>query len=288
MIFASLKFAVALIGLLFTSVAYCVQESNNTLVDIERGIKVYPVKTELIPSGQPISQTSKTGSELLLASFDGLGQYDTEWSGPSSGLVRNYHHKGHTAARNNFRFKFHKGRVRLSDSGPSLEKMKVFAHKDLVEGVYNHAEIMFGREFVSSRARDAMDACGELLFEDHDPGRGGEFYLKLGFGEEVRRQSWRQFNQCKLSVVSIEEKDRLLRMVSMIPSMLSSLKCSDEFSQDRKSYPEDLVAWLNGSNESICNELREPEGLKDKREAACDDPVFAKMMGANCDVVENN
>lgn len=282
MMFTSIKLAVTLIGFLVTSVAHSLPESNNTLVDIERGVKIYPVKTDSTPLGQPDSQISKTGSELLLASFDGLDSYETDWSGPSGGLVRNYYHKGHTAARNNFRFNFHKNRVRLSDSGPSLEKMKIFAHKDLVEGVYNHAEIMFGREFVSSRAHDAMDACGELLFEDHDPRRGGEFYLKLGFGEEVRRQSWRQFNQCKLSVVSVEEKDRLLRMVSMIPSMLSSLKCSDEFSQDRKSYPEGLVVWLNGSSESKCDELGEPESLKGKRKAACEDPVFAKMMGEKC------
>lgn len=280
--FASIKLAVTLISFLVTSVAYSLPESNNTLVDIERGIKVYPVKTESIPVDQPISRITKTGSELLVTSFDGLERYETEWSGPSSGLVRNHYHKGQTAARNNFRFNFHKNRVRLSDSGPSLEKMKIFAHKDLVEGVYNHAEIMFGREFVSSRAHDAMDACGELLFEDHNPGRGGEFYLKLGFGEEVRRQSWRQFNQCKLSVVSIEEKDRLLRMVSMIPSMLSSLKCSDEFSQDRNAYPEDLVVWLNGSSESKCDELGEPESLKAKRWPGCDDPVFANMMGEKC------
>ena len=96
-----------------------------------------------------------------------------------------------------------------------------------------------------------MDACGELLFEDHDPQRGGEFYLKLGFGKEIRRQKWKEFNECKLSVVSSEERTRLLKMVAMVPSMLSMLKCSG-LSMDRNSYPEDFVVWLVGSANGEC------------------------------------
>ena len=245
------KYLPLVIGCIFITEVAAIDQSNNSLVGIDRGIKVYPVQIEMSSIESLSNLAPKTGRELMLTSFETIESHETEWSGPSAGLVRRFYHKSQDIGRKNYRFKFHSGRVQLSDAGPSLEKMKIFAHKDLVEGVFNHAEIMFGREFVPSQKVDAMDACGELLFEDHDPQRGGEFYLKLGFGKEIRRQKWKEFNECKLSVVSSEERTRLLKMVAMVPSMLSMLKCSG-LSMDRNSYPEDFVVWLVGSANGEC------------------------------------
>lgn len=238
-------------GCIFLTEVSAIEQSNNSLVGIDRGIKIYQVQIETSSIESSSNSAPKTGRELMLTSFETIESFGTDWLGPLNGLVKRFHHKSHNVTRENYRFKFHSDRVQLSEMGPSLEKMKIFAHKDLVEGVFNHAEIMFGREFVSSQKVDAMDACGELLFEDHDPQRGGEFYLKLGFGEEIRREKWKEFNECKLSVVSPEERTRLLKMVAMLPSMLSILKCSN-ISTDRISYPEDLVDWLNGPGSEVC------------------------------------
>ena len=240
-----------LIGCIFLTEASALAQSNNSLVGINRGITVYPAQIETSSVRSLSNSAPKSGRELILTSFETIESYGTDWPGPPVGLVKKFYHKNNNVDRKNYRFQFYSGRVQLSDTGPGLEKMKIFAHKDLVDDAFSHAEIMFGREFVSSQEVDAMDACGELLFEDHDPQRGGEFYLKLGFGEEIRSQKWREFNECKLSVVSPEERTRLLKMVAMVPSMLSMLKCSG-LSMDRNSYPEDLVTWLNGSVPGAC------------------------------------
>lgn len=245
------KHLLLITGCIFLTEVSAIEQSNNSLVGIDRGIKIYQVQIETSSIESSSNSAPKTGHELMLTSFETIESFGTDWLGPLNGLVKRFHHKSQNVTRENYRFKFHSDRVQLSEMGPSLEKMKIFAHKDLVEGVFNHAEIMFGREFVSSQKVDAMDACGELLFEDHDPQRGGEFYLKLGFGEEIRREKWKEFNECKLSVVSPEERTRLLKMVAMLPSMLSILKCSS-LSTDRNSYPEDLVDWLNGPGSEVC------------------------------------
>ena len=60
----------------------------------------------------------------MLTSFETIESHETEWSGPSAGLVKRFYHKSQDVGRKNYRFKFHSGRVQLSDAGPSLEKMK--------------------------------------------------------------------------------------------------------------------------------------------------------------------